>query len=90
MFEPWGLELPSDAEIRAEGSVPNKQGWYIRYRFGRGGERELMDTFACHRMTNDGSTGFMRTDVRNCWGRVRICSRARLREGFTRRSSAAR
>lgn len=53
MFASWGVELPDDdIEGRRRGEVRGG-GWSIRYVFGKEGDREYLDVFAAHRMTND-------------------------------------
>ena len=52
-FQHWQIELPlTDFLHRRRGSI-NEQGWTINYRFGKEAEREFLEYFASHRMTND-------------------------------------
>lgn len=52
-FKMSGLTLPlDDLKHRRRGAI-QEQGWLIQYVFGRDGEREYLDYYACHRMTDD-------------------------------------
>jgi hypothetical protein len=52
-YRRWQISLPlDDLRNRRAGSI-HQQGWTINYCFGRDGEREFLDYFASHRMTND-------------------------------------
>lgn len=52
-FEHWQIFLPvDDCQHRRAGSI-HRKGWTINYQFGHQGEREFIDYFATHRMTND-------------------------------------
>jgi hypothetical protein len=52
-FERWQIELSlDDLENSRSGSI-QQQGWLINYRFGREANRDFLEYFANHRMTND-------------------------------------
>lgn len=52
-FSHWHIVLPAqDVENRAAGVI-RQAGWTIRYHFGSQDEREYVEFFASHRMTND-------------------------------------
>lgn len=51
----WGIELPADAMSPCKVWLIVQQGWTIWTRFdiGAGGDRERLDYYAMHRMTDD-------------------------------------
>jgi hypothetical protein len=52
-FAPWQVELPAaDLANRRRGTI-RQNGWTIHYRFDRENDREFIEYFASHRMTND-------------------------------------
>jgi hypothetical protein len=52
-FERWQIQLsPDNIETRRSGSI-QQQGWLINYRFGREANRDFLEYFASHRLTND-------------------------------------
>ncbi len=52
-FATWNLHLPTGALRARQAGRVDGQGWTIDYRFGRVGDREHLDVYARHRMTND-------------------------------------
>lgn len=52
-FSHWGIRLPpDDITSRRRGRI-SAHGWTIWYLFGSGGDKEYLDYYAMHRMTND-------------------------------------
>ena len=52
-FARWSIVLPDESiTARSRGEL-RQSGWIITYLFGRAGEREYLDFYASHRMTND-------------------------------------
>jgi hypothetical protein len=48
-FSDWDIKLPEEKE---NGFI-QKQGWLIQYCYGKEEEKEFLDYYASHRMTND-------------------------------------
>jgi hypothetical protein len=52
-FSHWSIELPEETmATRSRGEI-RQAGWTIRFLFDRDGDREYLDFYAMHRMTND-------------------------------------
>ena len=52
-FRKWNITLSeTDVTERKEGSI-QQNGWTINYHFGAESEREYIEFFTSHRMTND-------------------------------------
>ena len=52
-FFSWGIRLPpDDITSRRRGRI-SERGWTIWYLFGSDGDKEYLDYYAMHRMTND-------------------------------------
>ncbi|BAI61026.1 conserved hypothetical protein [Methanocella paludicola SANAE] len=52
-FGHWNIELPEeDLANRSPGFI-TKAGWSIRYIFGKDGDREYLEFYAMHLMTDD-------------------------------------
>ncbi len=52
-FKHWNIVLPErDLADRSPGFIA-KAGWSIRYIFGKDGDREYLEFYAMHRMTDD-------------------------------------
>ena len=51
-FASWSIELPHAALSEPGAGRLAEAGWLIRYLFGREGEREYLEFFAEHRLTN--------------------------------------
>lgn len=52
-YRQWQITLPlKDVHDRRAGTI-RQQGWLINYHFSREGQREFIEYFASHRMTND-------------------------------------
>src|SRR5688500_4841682 len=52
-FERWQIQLPSDDLANHRNGSIRQQGWLINYRFGREDNRDFLEYFASHRLTND-------------------------------------
>lgn len=52
-FQPWQISLPLDDLLNRRAGRIRQQGWTINYCFGREADREFLEYFASHRMTND-------------------------------------
>ncbi len=52
-FSNWDITLPPELVEAREAGLIVSGGWTIFYKFGFEGEREYMDYYASHRMTND-------------------------------------
>ena len=52
-FAHWDIQLPADAIASRQSGKLLKAGWIIEYLFGREGNKEYLDYYAVHRMTND-------------------------------------
>ena len=52
-FGKWSIELPRAAIATRLRCQVKKAGWTIQYLFGQERDREYLDFYATHRMTND-------------------------------------
>lgn len=52
-FANFDIRLPAGAIVARQGGRIVREGWTIWYTFGSDGEREYLDYYASHRMTND-------------------------------------
>ena len=52
-FANWSIELPEEAIATRNRGKIRKAGWIVQYLFGREADREYLDFYASHRMTND-------------------------------------
>lgn len=64
-FNSWNITLPETDVSQRKGGRINEAGWNIGYVFGKKNDKEYIEVYATHRMTNDrhfrlyddGSTG---------------------------------
>ena len=52
-FANWDIQLPAEAAASRSSGRLVKAGWTIEYLFGHEGDKEHLDYYAVHRMTND-------------------------------------
>ncbi len=52
-FSHWNIELPEEDVAKRSPGFITKAGWSIRYIFGKDGDREYLEFYAMHRMTDD-------------------------------------
>jgi hypothetical protein len=52
-FDFYGIKIPANNINRRESGVFEKDGWLIQFCFGKEEDKEYMDLYGYHRMTND-------------------------------------
>ncbi len=52
-FDPWGLQLPTEAEIGNRVGKIMKKGWVVWFKYVTMPDSTCLDYYACHRMSGD-------------------------------------